>query len=215
MLVSVLVVLSLGSCGLLGLQLYVSSQALRHAERTSLLAASDRSIYRATQSLRVDRGVAMLSLLAEDSPTATITKALANTDARMETVFREVTADQAEGTAANLATLRTAWSNATAQRDILLKAGAKPRVERRLPEVQTWFTAVTTAITSLSDLSGRIAGEARITDPIVGEYVLARQYAWAIRNSLGEECGWARLVFTGTTAMTPQANRVKKYVTNP
>src|SRR5471032_2797748 len=72
---------------------------------------------------------------------------------------------------------------------------AKPRAERDLKDTDGWFKAVTTVIGDLSDMSRRIAAEARLSDPVVGEYVLARQYSWAIREAIGDECGALRASF--------------------
>lgn len=57
---------------------------------------------------------------------------------------------------------------------------AKPRPQRRLEDTQAWFAALAVVVNGVADLSARIAGEARIVDPVVGEYVLARQGAWAV-----------------------------------
>jgi methyl-accepting chemotaxis protein len=204
LLVSVLVVLALGICLLLGLQLHASWQAVLHAQRTASLAASDRSIYQAGSAVRSDRGLAQAALLAEDDPRATIAAAFASDDGRVAAVFHDVTPDLAEGTAQRIADLRAAWSRATGLRDTLSAIAAKPRAERRLADTQPWYAAEGAVVNGLSDLSDRIAGAARIADPIVGEYVLARQYAWAARSALGDECALVRPVFGGTAPLSTE-----------
>jgi methyl-accepting chemotaxis protein len=202
LLVSVVVVLALGICGFLGLQLHASWQALLHAQRISALAASDRILYQAAQAVRSDRGQAQAALLAEDDPRATVASILANSDARLDAVFRGVGDDLAEGTAQRIAALRAAWSKATGLRARLVPIAAQPRALRRLADTKSWFDAVSVVVTGLSDLSDRIAGEARIADPIVGEYVLVRQYAWSARNAMGDECALVRPLFGGNAPLS-------------
>lgn len=166
------------------------------------LATSDRVIYEAAQAIRSDRGVAVSALLAQDDPRPAIAAAFASSDSRMESLFRNVRPELAGGTAHRLAGLRTAWEKVVGLRDELSAAGAKPRAERRLTDTKSWFDAGDAVVNDLSDLSERLAGEARIADPVVGELVLARQYAWATRAALGDECALVRGVVAAKAALT-------------
>jgi methyl-accepting chemotaxis protein len=209
LLMGVMLSLVLGICLLLGALFLTSWQELGHADRVARLAASDRVIYQAAEAVRVGRGQVQSTLLAENDPRAAIDAIYAGTDARMAEVSQRVDPDLSEDTAARLTALRTAWSNTMSLRDELLAVAAKPRAERGIAATQTWFAAVGVVIGNLVDLSGRVAGAARIADPIVGEYVLARQYAWAARDAAGDECAAVRPAFAGTTPLSPeQRNRI-------
>ena len=208
-LVSVLVMMAIGIFGLLVWQFHASWQALDHANRVSALAAADRLVYQTAGSVRAGRGIARTMLLAEDDPRATLTSIFAAADKRMEDVFRDIPPGLADDTATRLVELRIAWNRATALRDGLLAVAVKPRKERSLAETQTWFVAVGVVITDLNELSARVAGAARISDPIVGENILARQYAWAARVAAGDECGAVRSAFAENIPLNPdQRTRV-------
>ena len=209
LLMAVMLSLALGICVLLGALFHTSWQELGHADRVARLAASDRVIYQAAEIVRVSRGQVQSTLLAEDDPRAAMAAIFAGTDARMAELSQRVDPDLSDDTAARLAELRTAWSNASLLRDGLLALAAKPRADRGFAATQTWFAAVGAVIGNLVDLSSRVAGAARMADPIVGEYVLARQYAWAARDAAGDKCATVRPAFGGTAPLSPaQRDRV-------
>jgi methyl-accepting chemotaxis protein len=202
-LIAVLVVMASGTVYLLGTQFQASWQELSHANRVSLLAAADRVIFQAAGTIRVGRGTGQATLLAEDDPRPSVTAIFANMDARMDQLFRDIPTDLSPDIGDRLAELRAAWNKATGLREGLLAMAAKPRAERRLADTQAWFAAVGAVTTSLSDMSARVAGTARMADSIVGENVLARQYAWSARLAAGDECGAVRSAFAGTSPLTP------------
>ena len=202
-LIAILVVMATGTFSLMGLQFCASWQDLIHANRVSVLAAADRVIYEAAEIVRVSRGQVQSRLLAEEDPQASITATFARTDAQMDRVMKDIPPDLAEDTATRLAGLRTEWSTATEMREGLLAIAARPRAQRNLADTQTWFAAVGKVISDLTDLSARVAGAARVADPIVGESVLARQYAWAARDAAGDECATVRPAFGGKSPLSP------------
>jgi methyl-accepting chemotaxis protein len=204
LLISLLIVLTLGVAVMLGLRLETAWSALRYAERTASLAASDRVVYQAAQAVRSDRGAAQSALLAQDDPRSAVAATFANSDQRMEAVFGGVSSGLAEGIAQRVADLGTAWREVVGRRDDLTALAARPRAERNLAATRNWFAAGNTVVAGLSDLSDLIAAEARLADPIVGEYVLARQYAWAARVAMGDECALVRPLFGASAPMTAE-----------
>jgi methyl-accepting chemotaxis protein len=202
LLINVLVTMALAVCVLLGLMFQASWQELQHANRVALLAASDRVIYLAAETVRATRGRVQSVLLANDEPQAAISALFADTDARMDEIFQRIPPDLSEDTASRLAGLRVEWTEATGLRGGILATAAKPRAERGIAATQTWFAGVGVVVNDLMELSGRIAGAARIADPIVGENVLARQYAWAARDAAGNECAAVRPAFSGTIPLS-------------
>ena len=201
-LILVVVVLAIGIFVLLGMRFQDAWQELAHADRISRLAAADRLIYEATGAIRVGRGTFLAQLLAEENPQSAATSLFNATDAQMENLFRDFSANPSEDTAGRLEVLREAWSKASGLREDVMRVAALPRAERTLVPTRPWFDALTVVITGLTDISGRIAGTARISDPIVGENVQARQFSWATRLAVGDECGAVRSSFGSGTPLS-------------
>jgi len=198
----VFLLLAIGISALATRELRDAWTALRHASRTTALAASDRALYQAANAIRSNRGNAQAALLAEDEPRATIDRYVADSDTRLKQVFQDVTPDLAEGIEQQLSAVRTAADKVASLGGALTAVAARPRSQRRLDETQPWYAANGDVVTVLSSLSGRIAGEARIADPVVGEFVIARQESWAARVALGDECALVRPLFGGTAPLT-------------
>jgi methyl-accepting chemotaxis protein len=202
-LIVVLVVMGTGTFTLLGLQFFASWGELNRADHVLRLAASDRIIYEAADIVRTGRGQVQSTLLAQDDPQASMAAIFARTDAQMVRVLRDIPPHLGNETAARLSDLRSGWNTATGLRDGLRAIAATPRAERSIAATQTWFAAVGRVLTGLTDLSARVSGAARIADPIVGENILARQYAWAARDAAGEECAAVRPAFGGKSPLSP------------
>ena len=185
------------------LQLRDTWAGLQHAWRVQALVTSDRALYQAANALRSNRGMAQAALLAEDSPLPNVDRFIADSNARLKAVFEDVTPDLAQGVGQQLAAIRAAADRMDGLRGTLTAMAAQPRSQRRLEETQAWYGANGDVVTALSALSGRVAGEARIADPVVGEFVIARQESWAARVALGDECALVRPLFGGTAPLTP------------
>jgi methyl-accepting chemotaxis protein len=201
--IAMLMLLAVGLGLLAALELRDAWSGLQHARRIQALAASDRALYQAANALRSNRGMAQAALLAEDNPHATIDRFVADSGARLQAVFQDVTPDLADGIEQQLATIRSAAAKVTTLGSALTEIAAKPRPERRLDATQPWYAANGDVVTALSALSGQIAGQARIADPVVGEFVIARQESWSARVALGDECALVRPLFGGTAPLKP------------
>lgn len=177
---------------------------LQHARRTQALAASDRALYQAANAIRSNRGLAQAALLAEDEPRQTVARFVADSDAKLQSVFQEVTPDLVPGIEPQLVAIRTEVSRVGSLSTALAAIAERPRSQRRLEDTQSWYAASGAVVAALSNLSGRIAGEARIADPVVGEFVIARQESWAARVALGDECALVRPLFGGTAPLKPE-----------
>jgi methyl-accepting chemotaxis protein len=201
-LISVVIMMAIGIFILLGMQFQASWRQLAHADRISVLAAADHQIFEVTSSIRVDRGTLQTGLLAEDDPHALLTMTFAAGDKRWDDLMRGIPSDLTPNTPSRLATLNAAWARATALRGGLMAIAAKPRAERKLSDTKEWFDALTAVVTGMNDYSSRVAGAARVSDPTVGENVQARQFAWAARIAVGDECGTVRSSFGTGTPLT-------------
>ena len=175
---------------------------LRIAGRTGELAKIDAALFASVQALRVNRGALQTALQSDDDPKAKVEEIRAKTDALVKATLNSVSPDLSEGTAQRIAETMRHWTEVGSLHSQNTALAAKPRAERDLKATDGWFKAVTTVINDISDISRRIAAEARLSDPIVGEYVLARQYAWAIREAIGNESGSMRAQFGMNKPMT-------------
>jgi len=79
-LISAVVLMAIGIFSLLGMQFEASWHELAHANRVSLLAGIDRVVYQAAGAIRVGRGAAQVTLLAEDDPRADLAANFAAVD---------------------------------------------------------------------------------------------------------------------------------------
>jgi methyl-accepting chemotaxis protein len=191
----VFVVLAIALVASLVVQMASAWTELRTAGRTAELAKSDAILFATIQELRINRGASQTALQSDDDPKAKIEALRAKIDTQVKTTLSSVSPDLAEGTAQRLAETTRHWTETESLHSQVTAVAAKPRAERDLKDTDGWFKAVTTVINDLSDISRRIAAEARLSDPVVGEYVLVRQYAWAIRQSVGDESGSLRSQF--------------------
>jgi methyl-accepting chemotaxis protein len=199
----VFLVLAVALVGSLVVQMVSAWTELRMSDRTSALARTDAVLFATVQALRANRGELQTILQSEDDAKAKIEAIRVKTDALMKATLSGVSPDLAEGTAQRVAETTRHWTEAESLQGQNVALAAKPRAERDLKDADGWFKAVTAVINDISDISKRIAAEARMSDPVVGEYVLARQYAWAIREAVGDESGGLRALFGSNKPITP------------
>jgi methyl-accepting chemotaxis protein len=198
----VFLVLAVALAASLVVQLAAAWTELNMAHRTGELAKTDAVLFATVQKLRTNRGALQTTLQSEDDANAKVGAIRAETDALMKATLSGVSPDLAEGTAQRVAETMRHWTEAESLQSQNIALAAKPRAERDLKDAEGWFKAVTVVINDISEISKRIAAEARLSDPVVGEYVLARQYAWAIREAVGDESGGLRALFGSNKPMT-------------
>jgi HAMP domain-containing protein len=198
----VFVVLAVALVAALAVQMAGAWTELRIATRTGELARTDAALFATVQALRVNRGALQTSLQSDEDPKALVEDLRVKTDTLVKTTLSGVSPEFAEGTAERVAQTLRHWTEVGSLHGQTVAVGAKPLAQRDLKDTEGWFKAVTVVINDISDISRRIAAEARLSDPMVGEYVLARQYAWAIRESIGTESGSLRGQFGSNKPMT-------------
>jgi methyl-accepting chemotaxis protein len=198
----VFLVLAVALVASLVVQMASAWTELRIAGRTGELAKSDAILFATVQALRINRGALQTTLQSDDDPKAKVETIRANTDALVKATLSGLSPDLAEGTAQRVAETARHWTVVESLHGQNTALAAKSRAERDLRDTDGWFKAVTTVIDDLSDMSRRIAAEARLSDPVVGEYVLAWQYAWAIREAVGNESGSLRSQFGSNKPLT-------------
>jgi methyl-accepting chemotaxis protein len=172
---------------------------LTSARRAGSLAAADAVIFRANQMQRVSRAATQTVIVSADQPVPDIQSMLARNEVLLKAVYDTVDASLSGNAAALIGTIKQKVAAAQALEKDVLAVAAKPKAERDVKDSQAWYEAIGAAASGLSDLSRSIAGEARLADPVIGEYVLARQYSWSARDSFGSECSASRPNFVNKT----------------
>jgi len=201
LLTSVFVVLAVALAASLIVQFSGAWSELRSAERATSLAAADRVIFQTTQALRVSRGELQTKLVTVDQPDSELKALLARNEAQLKQVYGSVDPGLATNVVALTAQIQKLATAAQAQEQLIATAMAQPKAARDIKTIQPWYDAVGAVTVGLNDLSRAIAAEARLADPVIGEDVLARQYSWSIRDSVGTECSATRSLFTAHKAI--------------
>jgi methyl-accepting chemotaxis protein len=172
-----------------------------NARRAGALATADAAIFRTTQILRTGRAYAQTVIASAEQASSEINKIISRDHDQMNSVAAVVDPDLAANASALMAKVQQAAAKAHGFEAGLVSLAAKPKAERDVKDSQPWYEAVGALAISLTDVSRSIAGEARLADPVIGEYVLARQYSWSARDSLGTECSINRSMFNTGAAM--------------
>ena len=195
------VVLALSFSASLTIQFSQAWSELQNARRAGALAAADAAIFQTTQALRIARASAQTFIVSEDQALPDIKRLIAQNDAQLKIVDAAVDPRFADNVPALMGKVQQSVAKARELEAGVVALAAKPRAQRDVKESQSWYEAVGGVATSLSDVSRSIAGEARLADPMIGEYVLARQYSWSARDSFGTECSLNRALFTNGAAI--------------
>src|SRR6185312_13406990 len=85
--------------------------------------------------------------------------------------------------------------------------GRKPKAERDLKQTLPWYNTIGLLVDDMSHLSLATANEARMTDPIIAEFVAVRQAAWTMRYASGNECPLLRPLIGNTQPLAPATRR--------
>jgi methyl-accepting chemotaxis protein len=180
---------------------------LSNARRAGSLAAADAVLFQATQTIRASRGKAQTVVVIADDQ-QDLKELLARNAAQLQAVYRAVDASLAENVTGLIGQIQQKAVTIQALERDVLAAAVKPKAERNIKDIQAWFEGVGALTIGLTDLSRTIAGEARLADPVIGEYVLARQYSWSARDSFGLECSANRPLFVNKTPMEAKGRQV-------
>jgi methyl-accepting chemotaxis protein len=174
---------------------------LHRADQAAALAGADGVLFRTTQAMRLSRGNSQTALVTQDDPAAELTRYRAGLDTQLIDALRQVRPLLAATDIGRAASVEEKWRAIEPLHRHLLEIAARPRAQRDLAETKSWFDAVGSVVAGLTELSLSIAADARMADPAIGENVLARQYSWAMRSSLGDECVFGRSLVAANTPM--------------
>jgi methyl-accepting chemotaxis protein len=199
------VILAVSLAASLTIQFSQAWSELGNARRAGTLASADAAIFQTTQILRTGRAAVQTLIASADQPMPEIKRLIAQNDAQLKIVDGVVDVSLAENVSALMGKVHEIAAKARGLEDGVVALAAKPKAERNVKDSQAWYEAVGAVAIGLSDVSRSIAGEARLADPIIGEYVLARQYSWSARDSFGTECAINRQLFSNGTAIDAKA----------
>jgi methyl-accepting chemotaxis protein len=199
LLTGVFVIFAAALAASLAFQFSQAWSELTSARRAGSLAAADAAIFRATQMQRTSRAMTQTAIVSADQPVPEIQSLLARNAAQLKAVYDTVDASLSGNASTLIDAIKQKVAAAQALEKDVLAVAAKPKTERDVKDSQPWYEAIGVVASDLSVLSRSIAGEARLADPVIGEYVLARQYSWSARDSFGTECSTSRSLFVNKT----------------
>jgi methyl-accepting chemotaxis protein len=191
----VLLALALG--GALIMPLRATWTELRDAGRTASLAEADNALFKTANILRRTRGDAQALLQTTDAAAPRLEKIRSESEERLNATLTVVAPLLSVLDKGNIDKIRLAWQAVAPFHLQMLALAALPRPERNIRDTEGWYKAIGVVVDGITDLSRTIAGEARMADPVVGDYLLARQYSWSVRDGLGSECSSSRAAFGG------------------
>ena len=189
---TVFLVLAIGLCGALLLQINAAWQAVSLADRLQAIATANSAVYQTQQDLRARLNhVQTVFVTSDDAATA-----IRDDHAKSLAIFKSALAAAKEvngGDVGSLvASLESRWQSfepGWAQTEAL---ASKPRGERDIKAILPWSNDYGTIALDLGKLSLAISNEARMADPLVAEYVEVTQLGWTIQDSSGLECRLGR-----------------------
>jgi methyl-accepting chemotaxis protein len=199
------VILAVSLAASLAIQFSQAWSELEKARRAGTLAAADAAIFQTTQMLRVSRANTQTLIASADQPLPEIKRLIAQNDAQLKLVDGVVDTNLAKNVSALMGKVHQITAKARELEAGVVALAAKPKAERDVKDSQAWYEALGAIATGLTDVSRSIAGEARLADPVIGEYVLARQYSWSARDSFGTECAINRQMFSNGAAIDAKA----------
>lgn len=196
MVTSLFLILALGLMAALALPLGTAWNELVAARKASAFANADRVLFEASNKVRLSRGESQAFLQTQDDPRAGLEEKRANDERLIQQVVKTVDSLLSPAEREQTQKITRAWAEVAPYQAQMLALAAKPRAQRDLKDTLPWYNAVGVVVSGLSDISRSIAAAARMSDPVIGELVLVRQYAWAIRQNLGNECSLTREQFS-------------------
>jgi methyl-accepting chemotaxis protein len=205
LLTAVFVILAAALAASLTVQFCQAWSELTSARRAGSLAQADAAVFQATRMLRGARGVIQSMVISADQPASDIKLLLDRNEARLQAVTTAVDARLAENVTALLGKIQQKHAILHGLEQDILTMATKPKAERDIRDSRAWFDGIGAMVVDLDELSRSIAGEARLADPIIGEYVLARQYSWSARDSFGGECSLNRPFFANRLPIDTQS----------
>jgi methyl-accepting chemotaxis protein len=202
------VTLAVALVGALLMPLAQAVREVRDSGRIAALADADRVLFQTGSALRASRAPMQTGYMTADEPGPMLQSAQADNDARVRSMLERLLPTLGPPERAKAEAVGAAWQASIPPYQAMLAAAAKPKAQRKISETAPWFDAIGGVVNQIATLSQSIAAQARLADPQVGEYVLARQYSWNMRDNVGSECIVGRPLFL--TPQVPDAASMRK-----
>ena len=177
---------------------------LQRAGRAVGLARADRALFETGSRMRLGRGAWQNMLVTEDAPRERLEQQRGESDADLRSALAVAAPLLAAEDAERPAAVLRAWEATRPMFDSLVLGQLnRPRAERKLALAQPYYDAAGDVISSIAGLSQGVAAKARLSDPVLGEEVQARQFAWEARTGAGDECSLVRGSMGSRMALPP------------
>ncbi|HUN45628.1 MAG TPA: hypothetical protein VMU85_03865, partial [Stellaceae bacterium] len=200
---SVFLTLAGALCVVLALQIADAWREVGESNRIEALAAADREVFQTMAAIRQNRGAVQTNLLALDDPSASLQKDRSDIHNLLDKALTAAKRAHLEGGDGLIAKIDADVASADRYWPDLDTIARKPKAERDLKQTQPWYDGYGNVVEAVGGLSLAIANEARISDPLVAEYISARQLAWVIRDNAGAECTVARTFVAKSQPFSP------------
>ena len=162
------------------------------ADRIETSAETSRALFHAMVLQRAPIAGIQTALLIEEDPRPTVEAlrkdAADAVDTAMATLAGSSVADRdtlMSGIEASLATVRRSGAAVDAQM-------AKPLADRSIEPTRAWGDDVKAAVRTIHAADVAVSDSVRLVDPVIGDLLVLRDTAWAIRDDYGSQCGLLR-----------------------
>jgi methyl-accepting chemotaxis protein len=177
--VAVIVVVS-ATFVVMGVQNYLQS------DRMARLVESDRVLFDAVTKMRANRSSIQTLMQSDDArAVADLEKGIVQTVERGSAAVG--TLDIAEKTSI-IERIRSAMTVVGQRFEAVAREATKPRSERSLAPVLTWYDSLAAVEHAIVDTSDRIAGDVRVADPVAAELQQFKAVGWIVRANYGRHC---------------------------
>jgi len=202
---TVFLTLASALCVVLAVQITDAWHDVGESKRIEALAAADREVFQTMAAIRQNRGTVQTNLLALDDPSSALQKDRDDIHRLLDKALTAAKRAHLEGGDGLISKIDADVASADRYWPDLDAIGHKPKAERDLKQTQAWYVGYGNVVEAVGGLSLAIANEARISDPLVAEYISARQLAWVIRDNTGAECTVSRTSVAKSQPFSPTA----------
>jgi methyl-accepting chemotaxis protein len=201
---AVFVVMTIALVSVLVMPLRDAISQLQQASLAQALANADSMLFKVTQEIRLSRGNIQNLLLTQSDPAPAMDRLRTSLGTMLADALRQIEPTLKPEQSRQATEILTRWQGTEPLYRQVRALGERPIAQRDLKETETWYAAVGRVAAAILDLSQSIAATTRMADPVIGESVLASQYAWALRESLGDECSPGRAAVVSNKPLDEQ-----------
>ena len=173
-------------------QMHTAFTRYRDSLETSRFATADKAVFQGVLTLRTHRGDVQSALLTLDDPRTRLDELMQVGRAGYDAVAAAMDSVEFAGRDEYASTLRQRWSEVNPLSKTLFDEGLRPRAERKLERINSWYDGVAKIIEPANLASIAISNRAWMNDPFIARMVQVRRLAWQIRDRYGLQCSAVR-----------------------